>query len=61
MSSRDTRRVQVVIEGRTIYDEQVRPADIIFSNRDRRIQLFAGPGTALSDVWAGLIAQSAVR
>lgn len=50
------RRVQVVIDGRTIYDEQVDSREIAFSNRDGRIVLSAGPGSLL-----GILSQTAVR
>jgi hypothetical protein len=41
------KHVQVFIDGEPVYDERVDSGEICYTHRDGRINLMAGPGTAL--------------
>lgn len=51
------KHVQVLIDGKLIYDQQVDSGELCFNiNHDERINLMAGPGTSaawIANLWSG--------
>jgi hypothetical protein len=48
--------VEVIIDGKAVFDADCAPHDVVFVIRNGRISLVAGPG-AFGSIWTGYLAE----